>query len=60
MSSVGGQQYVTKTSGSTGLTSQYQPQQYAQQPQYQQQYQQPQYKPTQANHMDEITRMLNS
>ena len=73
MSTVGGgQQYATKTSGSaaTGLTSQYQPQaQYSQQvpqQQYQQQYQpqqyqQPQYqqKPKQANHMDEITRMLN-
>lgn len=53
MGSGGGQQYVSKNSGSTGLTSQYQPQQYAQQPQYQQ-YQQPQsqYKSPQANHMD--------
>ena len=52
----GGQQYVTKTSGSTatGLSSQYQPQ-----AQYGQQMPQTQYKPKPANHMDEITRMLN-
>jgi len=67
-SSTGGQQsqYQTKISGSTatGLTSQYQPQaqyqqQYQQQAQYQQQVPQTQYKPKAANHMDEITRMLN-
>lgn len=50
------QQYVTKTSGSTapGYQSQYQPQ-----VQYAQQAPQTQYKPKPANHMDEITRMLN-
>lgn len=45
----GGQQYVTKNSGSTttGLTSQYQPQ-----TQYNQQIPQTQYKPKAVNHMD--------
>lgn len=52
MGNIGGQQYVTKNSGSTGtgLTSQYQPN-YQQQMQYQQ-VPQSQYKPKQANHMD--------
>jgi hypothetical protein len=61
MSTVGGQQYAPKVSGSTttGLTSQYQPQmQYAPQQAYQQVPQQ-QYKPKPASHMSEIDRMLN-
>ncbi len=47
--STGGQQYVTKNSGSTatGLTSQYQPQ-----AQYTQQVPQTQYKPKPTNHVD--------
>jgi hypothetical protein len=53
MSTVGGgQQYQTKTSGSTGLTSQYQPQQQYQQ-NYNQQMSQQQYKSQKpGNHMD--------
>ena len=61
--STGQQQYPSST---TGLTSQYQPKpqsQYQPQQSYAQQPQsvnpQSQYKPKPANHMDEITRMLN-